>query len=275
MRKLSLNTCIAKYLVLPKTGRSCRFPYRAIVSAILYKLKTGMQWFLLPMRQFFKNRKYSWQSVYYHYNKWCKSGEWERIYYAILRENKADLNLSSVNLDGTHTPAKKGGKKVAYQGRKKAKTSNLLLLTDASGIPLAISQTISGNHNDAYRLKQVALEMFATMERQSIPVKGLVLNANSGFDVQKFKLVCYQKDILYNIKPNPRNNKNYNEDEHYIFDNQLYKGRFVLEQCNAWVDAYKNMLVRFETSAQNWRQAHFIVFAAIFLRRAKKISFCF
>ncbi len=33
-----------------------------------------------------------------------------------------DLNLSELNLDGTHSLAKKGGQSVAYLGRKKGKT---------------------------------------------------------------------------------------------------------------------------------------------------------
>jgi hypothetical protein len=36
------------------------------------------------------------------------------------------LDVSELNLDGSHTIAKKGGESVAYQGRKKAKTSNNL-----------------------------------------------------------------------------------------------------------------------------------------------------
>ena len=42
----------------------------------------------------------------------------------------ADLNLSELNLDGSHAIAKKGGEAVAYQGRKKAKTTNILPITD-------------------------------------------------------------------------------------------------------------------------------------------------
>ena len=39
------------------------------------------------------------------------------------------LDLSQLNLDGMHTLAKKGGEQVAYQERKKAKTSNILPIT--------------------------------------------------------------------------------------------------------------------------------------------------
>jgi hypothetical protein len=64
-----------------------------------------------------------------------------------------DLNLSELNLDGTHTLAKKGGESVAYQGRKKGKTSNILPITDGNGYIIASTGIIAGNHNDAYHLK--------------------------------------------------------------------------------------------------------------------------
>jgi hypothetical protein len=40
---------------------------------------------------------------------------------------------------GRQPPAWRGGEQVAYQGRKKRKTTNMLFLTDSQGIPLACS----------------------------------------------------------------------------------------------------------------------------------------
>ena len=37
---------------------------------------------------------------------------------------------------------------MAYQGRKKCKTTNALFLTDRQGIPLAMSNPVGGNHHD-------------------------------------------------------------------------------------------------------------------------------
>src|SRR5690554_1233062 len=62
--------------------------------------------------------------------------------------NKSNLDLSSSDLDGSHTTALRGGEQVAYQGRKKRKTTNSLYLTDRQGLPLAMSEPVSGNHND-------------------------------------------------------------------------------------------------------------------------------
>jgi hypothetical protein len=47
------------------------------------------------------------------------------------------LDVSELNLDGSHLIAKRGGESVVYQGRKKAKTSNILPIFDKHGYVLA------------------------------------------------------------------------------------------------------------------------------------------
>ena len=129
-----------------------------MVQAILYKLKTVCQWRSLPMKEFFRLR-YNWQSVYFHFQKWSKDGSWEVMWKQLLDKHKALLDLSSIQLDGSHTPTKRGGQAVFYQGRKKCKTSNLLIISDSRGIPLACSEPVAGNHNDAYNLEQTVEKM--------------------------------------------------------------------------------------------------------------------
>lgn len=75
--------------------------------------------------------------------------------------------------DGTHTPTKRGGEAVAYQGRKKAKTSNMLILPDNQGIPFTCSEPIEGNHNDAFKLVSSAQQMLANLESSGIRTDGL------------------------------------------------------------------------------------------------------
>jgi len=233
-----------------------------VVEAILYRLKTGCQWRQLPMKQFFRC-KYKWQGVYYHFQKWCKDGSWEKILQTIQFKYKHLLDLSSIQLDGTHTPTKRGGEAVAYQGRKKAKTSNMLILTDNRGIPLTCSEPIEGNHNDAFKLVPSAQQMLANLESSGIRTDGLFLNADSGFDTEDFRRYCSKKEIIGNIDQNKRNGT-INE---YLFDDLLYKCRFVAERTNAWLDAFKAILVRFETKSLHWKALNLLAFSVILLRK--------
>ena len=57
----------------------------------------------------------------------------------MLRQNLKHLDLSSVEFDASHTPAKNGGDAVGYQGRKSCNTTNALFMSDNQGIMLAMS----------------------------------------------------------------------------------------------------------------------------------------
>jgi len=233
-----------------------------VIKAILYRLKTGCQWRHLPMLQFFRT-SYCWQSVYYHFQKWSKDGSWERVWGTLLERHKKLLDMSSIQLDGTHTPVKRGGQEVAYQGRKKCKTSNMLIITDSKGIPIACSDPIAGNHNDAYELTKNWEKMLDDIELSGIPTKGLFLNADAGFDTKEFRISCFKKDVIGNIDRNKRNGQNTD----HILDEELYKVRFVVERTNAWLDAFKAILIRFETNKIHWKSLNLLAFSVILLRQ--------
>ena len=235
---------ICPYLHFGKINNNTRVKDFQVVMAILYRLKTGCQWRELPIKEFFRER-YSWQSVYYHFQKWCKNGSWDMVWHQILKKYKHLLDLSSIQLDGTHTPAKRGGESVAYQGRKKQKTTNTLIFTDNQGIPLSCSDPISGNHNDAFELENNVDKMLCSIQAADIPVNGLFMNADSGFDTSDFRDFCYTNEIIDNIAINPRNGNQY--EGYTVFDELLYQCRFVVERTNAWLDAFKAILVRSET----------------------------
>ncbi len=216
---------------------------------------------MLPIKLFFR-QKCSWELVYYYFNKWSKDGSWERLWTIILSKYKSLLDLSSIQLDGTHTPSKRGGASVAYQGRKKCKTSNMLIITDSQGIPLACSDPIAGNHHDSYELNQHFEQMLSSIRKVSIPTEWLFLNADAGFDTKGFRACCFKNDIIDNIDFNKRNGL----DRESIFDQLLYKNRFVIERTNAWLDAFKAVLVRFETKNETWKALNLIAFIVILLR---------
>ena len=94
------------------------------VKVILYKLKTGIQWEYSPVYQFFGFTRYRCQSVYYHFNKWSQTGEWERRCNQIRIDHRIKSEMSIVNFGGTHSPTKQGDEAVGYRRRKKCKTSN-------------------------------------------------------------------------------------------------------------------------------------------------------
>ncbi|NML72178.1 hypothetical protein HHL23_20650 [Chryseobacterium sp. RP-3-3] len=65
------------------------------------------------------------------------------------------------------------------------------------------------------------------MNDADIEHKGLFLNADSGFDSKKFRDILERKEIIGNIKNNPRNGNMKNKK--YFDDTELYKRRFKIE----------------------------------------------
>ena len=55
-------------------ARNRKYELRDIVNAILYLVKTGCQWRMLPAD--FPN----WPIVYYYFSCWKKDGSWEQIH---------------------------------------------------------------------------------------------------------------------------------------------------------------------------------------------------
>jgi transposase len=253
---------ICPYLKFGNSLINTKVQHYQVVQAILYRLKTGCQWRELPMKQFFRVG-YQWQAVYYHFQKWSKNGSWEIMWQEILKKHKSLLDLSSIQLDGTHTPTKRGGQAVDYQGRKKCKTSNMLILADSRGTPVACSEPVAGNHNDAYNLEATVEQMLTNIRSSNISTEGLFLNADAGFDTNDFREFCFVNDIIANIDVNKRNGG----EKDYLFDDLLYKCRFVVERTNAWLDAFKAILVRFETNKIHWKSLNILAFAVILLRQ--------
>ena len=253
---------LCPYLRFGNSYENTKVEKHQVVQAIIHRLKTGCQWRELPMKQFFAV-EYKWQAVYYHFRKWSSDGSWEKLWKNLLSKHKSMLDLSSIQLDGTHTIVKRGGEKVGYQGRKKSKTTNLLMMTDNRGTPLACSDPIAGNHHDSHNLVATADKMVCSVDAAGISTEGLFLNADAGFDHKAFRVYCDSKEIIHNIDKNQRNGNK----EEYLFDALLYRCRFVIERTNAWLDAFKALLVRFETKQLHWRALHLIAFSVILLRR--------
>lgn len=111
---------------------------------------------MLPVESLFSDVVLSYKTVYWHFNKWSKSGDWEYSWVHILENHKSALDLSTSSIDGSHTRALRGGEEVEFQTRKMSKTTNALYLTDNQGISIAISSPVSGNHHDLYQVQDLA-----------------------------------------------------------------------------------------------------------------------
>ncbi len=187
----------------------------------------------------------------------------EQVWLHSIEVIEDDLDLEQLNLDGSHAVAKKGGESVAYQGRKKAKTSNILPITDGKGYILASTGIVAGNHNDSFLLKPQLQAAFKHMKRLGLSIAGSFFNADSAFDTRDARKTCFNHDLIPNIPENKRNRKSPKRGRKRLFNADIFKRRFTSERSFAWIDKFRALLIRFDRQDAHFLGSHHIAFALI------------
>lgn len=105
-------------------GRPADYTRREILNAILYVVRSGCQWRMLP------HDLPNWQTVYTYYRNWRMDGTWERIHNILrkeLREDEGrDPEASAAILDSQSVKTtEKGGHVAMMRARKSAAESDI------------------------------------------------------------------------------------------------------------------------------------------------------
>ncbi len=90
-----------------RSGGSAPTSFRKILNGIIFRLKTGCQWSMIP-------RCYGTKSVIHeHYQRWVKAGVFDQILLLCLQEyqDKEGLELKWQSMDGSLIQAPVRGKK--------------------------------------------------------------------------------------------------------------------------------------------------------------------
>ena len=77
---------------------------------------------------------------------------------SLLGRNHDMIDLSSADLDGSHTVARRGGEGVGGAAHKAAQTTNAIFITDRQGIPMAMQQSYKNDEKyllDSELLSQI------------------------------------------------------------------------------------------------------------------------
>lgn len=118
-------------------GRPLELDIREGVNAIFYIVKTGCQWANLP------HDFPHYQSVYYHFRKWCKDGTWERINRALRYELRhragRSPHPSAAIMDSQSVTTTPVGGPRGYDAAKKVRGRKRHLLVDTQGNVLTIA----------------------------------------------------------------------------------------------------------------------------------------
>ena len=160
------------------------------------------------------------------------------------------------------------GEEVGYQGRKKAKTSNMLPVPDGNGSSIATTGVLAGNHNDSSMLEQKLKQVLTDLQRCGLDYQDAVFTLDSSFDTRAARKLLWNRGVKPNSAENKRNRKTIKRGRKRHFNPAVYKHRFVSERTFARIDKFKTLLIRFERKAAYCLGFHHLAFALINLRGA-------
>jgi putative transposase len=127
-------------------GRLRRHSLRFVFDALFYLLRTGCPWRYLP------SNFPPWQTVYYHFKQFCRTGLWTLLYRALRdaerRRVGRDPNPSAAIMDAQSVKTvEESGCIRGYDAHKCVKGRKRHLLVDTLGLPLSFYVTPANVHD--------------------------------------------------------------------------------------------------------------------------------
>jgi len=229
-------------------GRAGRkpVPARKILDAVLWILKTGAQWSMLP--QSYPNYK----TVHRRFQQWCEQEVLRQILEELASElsELGKLDPSECYIDATFVNGRGGGLEIGKT--KCGKGMKIMAIVERSGLPLSLS-THAANHHEV-KLVQLSLDFYMLDKKPD------VLIGDGAYDSDPLDEEL-RKEGIKMVAPHKKNRKKPKTQDGREF--RRYKRRWIVERFFAWMKNKRRLLSRWEFHPNNF--LGFVQLSAAFL----------
>lgn len=209
-------------------GRRITIDMREAVNGMFYVCRSGCQWRALPTD--FPN----WNSVYYHYNKWCLNGAWRRVNEALRKQERQrqgrEEEPSAGIIDSQSVKTTESGGERGYDAGKKVNGRKRSILVDTIGNLIEVVVHAADIHDRDGAMLLIAMLTQATRDRLQLLWAD---KAYRGYLVdwlrEKFAIVL---DI---VSKNPN-----------LQGFRLLPRRWVVERTFAWLSRFRRLSKDYE-----------------------------
>ncbi len=225
--------------------------------SILYKVKSGIQWNLLPTSAF---GKFSSSTAFNYFSIWVNNGLWKELWIRFLKiySNKVGIRWFRQLIDSTKIKAIKGGEHIGTNSTDRGRNgSKLHTLTDENGITLSVILTGANVHD--CKLVQSLIENIV-IKRPKRKRNSLLL-ADKGYDSKNVRQYLLNNGYTPIIPRNKRNKKQ-NLDQLIMtdYEEEQYKHRIKIENSYAHLKNNKSLIHRYERYGDNFLSISYIAF---------------
>jgi len=123
---------------------------REVLDAILYVVKTGCQWRMLP------GEFAPWQTVYYYFDQWREEGRLQCLLSALRRTVRREAGRegepSALIIDCQSVQTSRAGGIASFDAYKHVKGRKRHVVTDTQGLPWNVLVHAAGDHESQWAL---------------------------------------------------------------------------------------------------------------------------
>ncbi len=234
-----------------KRGRPREIPYREILNAIFYVLKTGCGWRELP-HDFPK-----WKMVYHYFRQFRLHGLWEEIneqvQKAVRKKEGRNAEPTAMIIDCQSVKSAEGGETIGFDGNKKVHGRKRVLLTDTLGFARLVKVVAADQHDS-----QIGYQLLSQLQQRPylLPCVRKIF-ADGGFRGTLEEWVKQALHIQLDIVLKEEGKPGF----------QVLPKRWVIERTNAWVSRQRRLARDYERTTASSEAFLYATMIRLGLRR--------